>query len=324
VQVDWNWCHACGFDPAGRKPAGWVPTEPLTPPPGMVPFDLLDEEPRRPPPPKSTFLESSPVTGHGAPPATVAPRPPRRKLAGSVASLGIIGLVVLLAIGVVVYVVEKGSSTAKAAPANPAFASGLPILFKLDSDVSDDSDQVPVMPTELAGCTQAKLSAGDVAAVSALQGPTDLGKLSLAIQIRTVRAARACDRVGVAQAASGQGEGLARFGANSIDQQVCLMEHYEDALANEDDSTAALVSDASIEAAVVPSFQACVPLVNGLQALLLSAEPQIPSTVANCMANAMAPSESWLQIFSTATSPDAGNLLQGSIASAGQSCGLGG
>ncbi len=25
VQADWDWCHLCGYDPEGLKPAGWMP-----------------------------------------------------------------------------------------------------------------------------------------------------------------------------------------------------------------------------------------------------------------------------------------------------------
>lgn len=36
VQPNWDWCHACGFDPGGHKPASWVPTS-MAPPTPVAP-----------------------------------------------------------------------------------------------------------------------------------------------------------------------------------------------------------------------------------------------------------------------------------------------
>jgi len=56
IQPTWDWCHGCGFDPEGLKPAGWQPSALAVPPtvtgtPGAVPgFAPQPPAPSGPPP----------------------------------------------------------------------------------------------------------------------------------------------------------------------------------------------------------------------------------------------------------------------------------
>ncbi len=317
VQVDWNWCHACGYDPAGRKPAGWVPSEPLPVPAGMVPLaPPPNPDPPRMAAPATTF--STP--GFDTTPPSGIPPQTRTRTAGNMVSVVIIAVAAVLAVGAVVYVVQKGTNKEKRPEAAPAFAAGLPIVFSINTDPAVP-DQVPSLPDALAGCAQAKLSAADVGAISALQVPTDVDKLPLGIQIRAVRAARDCDRAGVAEAMTGQGNAFSDLGVHSIDQQQCVMEHFEDGVSKQDDSSAALVSDATILAVMAPSFQACVPLATGLDALIGAIDNPPPTDVAACMAKSMAPSSSWIELFTLDSDPAAQAQFKAGLTTAAAACG---
>jgi hypothetical protein len=318
VQVDWNWCHACGYDPAGRKPAGWVPSEPLEAPAGMVPLapPPNPEPPSSPAPPTAYSVPGFDTT---PPEAIPTPRVSKRS-AGNTVSLVIIAVACLLAVGAVVYVVQNGADTKKAPTATPAFTAGLPILFSINTDAGA-ADQVPSLPEALAGCAEAKLSPSDVTAISALQVPSDVDKVPLGIQIRAIRAARGCDRVGVAEAMTGQGNAFSDLGVHSLDQQQCVMEHFEDGVAAQDDSSQALVSDATILSVMAPAFQACVPLSTGLAALLAGVDNPPPPDVAACIARAMAPSSSWIELFTLGSDPAAQAQFTAGLTAARGTCG---
>lgn len=74
IQPTWDWCHACGFDPEGLRPAGWTPTGPGGP--GSP--DLGDlPRPPAPPPSSPSSSPSSPsslldAAAPSAPAATTA------------------------------------------------------------------------------------------------------------------------------------------------------------------------------------------------------------------------------------------------------------
>lgn len=111
VQPTWDWCEACGWDPADLKPPGWQPgpaagaptappAPPSPPPPAPVGFP-------GPPPPGPAGLPAPPPPGPagfptGPPPPGWTPRPPvnrtRQVVMGVAAAVLLFLVVPLLAV----------------------------------------------------------------------------------------------------------------------------------------------------------------------------------------------------------------------------------
>jgi hypothetical protein len=96
VELDWHWCHRCGFDPEHRRPdaAAPPPLPPPPPPPGSVP-----------PPPGPT---PPPVAPYGALPPGPAPSGrsaaeraafQQKVIVGGVAGLAVLVLLVVVIVG---------------------------------------------------------------------------------------------------------------------------------------------------------------------------------------------------------------------------------
>jgi hypothetical protein len=291
IEPHWDWCHGCGFDPDGLRPNMWVPDPAAqarmqAPPPG-VPAPVMAapgvDDSARPP--------FSPG-GRGPAESTSAPRPPRRGHVGAIVRTLIVVVVALGAIGAVAYVVlHNKMDNQKTLPSTPAFASGLALVFTN----SDPGSQPVNLPNDLPGCVQAKLDAGDVAAISTLQVPQDTNNLSANAQVDAFRAARTCDRVGLAQAMSSQGNLFNEYGVNSIARQQCVNEHVIDLLADLDPTQP--LSQASIDQQLETAFQNCVPITAALKALAESATPPPSDDQAECIADQMAQGTSWAQIW---------------------------
>lgn len=201
-------------------------------------------------------------------------------------------VVALGAVGAVAYVVlHSKMDTQKTLPSSPAFASGLALVFTN----SDPGSQPVNLPDDLPGCVQAKLDAGDIAAISALQVPADTNNLSSFTQVDAFKAARTCDRVGLAQAMSSQGNLFSDFGVNSIARQQCVNEHVIDYLASLDPTQP--LSQTATNQQLEAAFQSCVPISAALTALALGSTPPPSPDQAECIGDQMASGTSWAQIW---------------------------
>jgi hypothetical protein len=295
VQSHWDWCHACGFDPENRKPLDIAPGPRAAPPPGTDPF------------------LSAPVTTAPNPPNPAIPRGGVRR-SGAVARALLVGLVVVVALVAISVVVLHGTKTATKEPqATPDFASGMALVLS-----SDQPGSAPVaLPDGLAGCTQAKLTPGDITTIEGWHTSGD-DALDEGTEIRLFRAARTCDRAGLAQALNSQGNAFSEFGVNSIERQQCVNGHLIDFLAGQNDADPAATTKAQLSTAEVNAFQSCVPIAVALQAVILAAEPTMNADQASCLADTMAPSITWTQLF--ADTPATQAQFSAALTAAGRTC----
>jgi len=144
------------------------------------------------------------------------------------------------------------------------------------------------------------------------------GNLDGGTEIRLFRVARSCDRAGLAQALNSQGNAFSKFGVNSIDRQQCVNGHLVDFLASQNDADPAATTKAQLTAAETSAFQSCVPINVALQAVLLAAEPTMNPDQASCLADTMAPSITWSQLFDS--TPAAEAQFKAALTSAGHTC----
>jgi hypothetical protein len=307
IQPDWDWCHGCGFDPDHLRPVGWMPSgAAMAQAPGAAQAPAA--EPRR----VGTTPDLDRAPAAGPPSGTAFPSVPKRRgVGGHIVQIVVVALVVVAAVGAVGYVVLHGSMNKKGPQATPEFAAGLADVF---SDSSQGAQAV-ALPDGLAGCVQAKLTPGDIDAVSALQQPSS--NLDPDVEIRTYRAARACDRAGVSQAVASQGNEFAALGVNSIDQQQCVKEHLVDFIAALDDTKPYTTADT--RRGTQDAFQACVSINSALKSILEGIpNPPTPDQAA-CMADEMAPSISWSDLFSD-KDPAVGAKISGLTRTAATHC----
>jgi hypothetical protein len=121
VQPDWDWCHACGFDPEGLKPVGWLPAAamvgsagpPVSPARPPAPFAAA---PRAPVPPPNSDL---PYTRAGGPdplwsPPPAAPKKQRHILRTVLVIVGLLGVLAVAAFFLVGHRVFEGIVSTKA------------------------------------------------------------------------------------------------------------------------------------------------------------------------------------------------------------------
>lgn len=106
IQPTWDWCHACGFDPEGLKPADWQPSGTAVAPPG------------RNAPAMFTPPRVAPSPGPGSAPFASAPPSmagtPMRAGGGSALRWVVVAVAAIVMVGVAVVIVAKSSDTATA------------------------------------------------------------------------------------------------------------------------------------------------------------------------------------------------------------------
>ena len=281
VQPDWDWCHGCNFHPdelavpASATAAGAAAAPAAAPAPAPaahVAAGALLTPPRK----------------ISAPPSSPGPAQRAGRVVGGIVVL----VVAAVAIGAIVVVVGRGSSNRSSSPAaTPAFASGLAVWF-----TSSDPGSHPVLlPDGLAGCVQQKLTVGDAGAISALQVPSDQDHLTSATQINVYRALESCDLSGAAEVFTGQGAVFAEMGVHAIGQQQCVTEHFIEGVAAFDEHATGPIRP-RIDAEMERAFQACVPIAEGLAAVLARVHGPTPDQ-AQCISQAMATTIRWTDLF---------------------------
>ncbi len=276
VQPDWDWCHACSFHPDDLAHDDHTadaarPTAPPTPIP----------------PPLASSTRAIP---------SAAPQG-RGRWVGAVVGAVVVLVVAAVAVAAIVVVVNRGSSTSASEPtATPAFADGLAVWFTS----ADPGSHAALLPDGLAGCVQQKLTVGDVTAVAALQQPADHDRIGNETEIHVYRSLKACDLSGSAEVLTGQGNVFSDFGVHAIAQQQCVMEHFITGVAALSDHVTATMKP-RVDAKLVASFQACVPISVGLAGVLASTTHGPTPDQARCIGSEMATTIHWTDLFKVDT-----------------------
>jgi len=273
VQPDWDWCQSCGYDPEGtRGPADAPVTRAPVPPPAAPAVPKLDDF--------GSAARRDPVP------------PPKRRPIGAALKVVVVLVVAVVGIGAVVAVVMRDSDKNKAAPAaTPTFTSGLTVFFSTSSPGASPV----VLPDDLPGCVQQKLTVGEASEISALHRPADSDRLSDATNIHVFRAVRDCDLAGAAEVLTAQKDIFSSLGVNDISQQECVMQHVINSLAALSDATTGSM-DGHTRVALEAAFKTCVPLASAL-ASSLHLDKGIPTDAAKCIADNLQGKVTWADLF---------------------------
>lgn len=215
----------------------------------------------------------------------------RRSLAGLVVS--VVAVTVLVSC-------SGGTSTSSSSTAAPqttassvdpvAFGTGLAWFF------TDSSATTPAtVPATLTTCTRDKLDDADATLVAGLKDAKAANSQPDAWGIRVFRAATTCDR-GTVQTLFIQETDLSTFGATS-DQKTCLANQVVDNIAALDDTNVTSTGGEVLRAPLTATLDSCVPLVQGLTALLSDPTTGIPAAQVDCIAGAAAKTLTWAQIL---------------------------
>jgi len=279
VQPDWDWCHSCGFDPDGlRAPddaaAVRLPGSAAPPPRPPAPPDLLAPPPRRELPPSD---EGHPV--------------------GTLVKVLAVVVVAVVAVGAVGYLVMRNSDEKSTPTATPAFSAGLTAFF---STTRAGASPV-VLPEDLPGCVQQKLTVGEVADISGLQRPADADRLADQTGIDVYRAVRDCDLAGAAEVLTAQEDFFSKLGVADLAQQQCVMEHFISGIAALPDSTTGSM-DIPTRRALESSFKGCVPFAEAF-ASTLHVSNGIPTDAATCIADRLGDVITWSDLFNDGSPP---------------------
>jgi hypothetical protein len=204
-------------------------------------------------------------------------------------------VVAVVAVGAVGYVVTKGMKDKSTPAATPAFSAGLTAFF---STTSAGANPV-VLPDDLPGCVQQKLTEGEVAEISALHRPADANRLSDRTGIHVFRAVQGCDLAGAAEVLTAQKDIFSGLGVAAISQQECVMQHLITGIAALPDSTTGSM-DTQTRKALESSFKACVPFGQAF-ASSLHVSKGIPTDAATCIADRMSGTITWDDLFAQQT-----------------------
>jgi hypothetical protein len=190
-----------------------------------------------------------------------------------------------------------------------SFGTGLGWFFS-----NTDATTKEAVPEAVVVCVQPKLSASDVATISALKSNADSDNVADAVGIRVVRTVAGCDRAWLATFL-GQKLTLAKLGVTSADQQACVTSGMIDAISALDDATATGTGGAGLNNASAGALGNCVTVVQGLTALL-SSSGNIPADSVSCIADEAAKTLTWAALLSGSSD------VQTTLTSAAQTCGV--
>jgi len=189
---------------------------------------------------------------------------------------------------------EKQSNSSSAETTVPkvdpaAFRAGMAWFF------TDSSATTPVsLPADLSTCTATKLDEADASTIAGLKSASASDSLPDPVGIRVFRATLACDR-GTVEALFVKQIDLAKLGADAT-QQTCVTTGLMDSIATLDDTKATGKGGEAMSVPFGAALDKCIPLAQGLAAILADPSNGIPASSVDCIAGAAAKALTWAQV----------------------------